>query len=181
MRRPGSDPGPFARQARLALRWRVGLHQAQVYPGVTAALAEHLARGTNLILCTAKARVFAERVVDHFGLSPYLAAVYGPELDGRLEDKGDLIAHILAVEGLDPAQVTMVGDRKHDVLAAARHAIPTLGVLWGYGSRAELTAAGAALIIDRPAELVAGGGLGGGASDRPMGRTEVRFRPRDVG
>lgn len=131
-----------------------GLYQAQAYPGIAAVLAAQVARGTRLVLCTAKARVFAERVVEHFGLSPHLAAVYGPELDGRFEDKGDLIAHILEVEGLDPAQACMVGDRRHDVLAAARHAIPTVGVLWGYGDRDELTAAGAALLVDRPEELL---------------------------
>jgi phosphoglycolate phosphatase len=131
-----------------------GLYQAEVYPGVERALAEHVRRGTRLILCTAKARVFATRVVEHFGLAPHLAAVYGPELDGRFDDKGDLIAHILETEGLDPAEVCMVGDRKHDVAAATRHGIPTIGVLWGFGGREELTDAGAALIVERPAELL---------------------------
>jgi phosphoglycolate phosphatase len=47
----------------------------------------------------------------------------------------------------------MVGDREHDVFAAARHGIPTVGVLWGYGGRAELEAAGAALLIETPEAL----------------------------
>lgn len=134
-----------------------GLYEAEIYPGIDAALAAHVRRGARLILCTAKARVFAARVVEHFGLARHLSAIYGPELDGRFDDKGDLIAHLLEVEGLDPAQVCMVGDRKHDVVAAARHAIPTVGVLWGYGGRAELEEAGAALIVERPADLLPGG------------------------
>ncbi len=93
--------------------------------------------------------------MEHFGLAPWLSGVYGAELDGRFEDKGDLIGHILEVEGLDPADVCMVGDREHDVRAASRHGIPTVGVLWGYGGRAELEAAGAALIVASPAELLA--------------------------
>ncbi len=131
-----------------------GLYQAEVYHGVERALDEHERRGTRLILCTAKPRVFALRVVEHFGLSSHLAAVYGPELDGRFDDKGDLIEHLLKIERLDPADTCMVGDRKHDVVAAARHAIPTIGVLWGYGGREELTDAGAALIIESPDELL---------------------------
>lgn len=91
--------------------------------------------------------------MEHFGLSPLLSGLYGSELDGRFEDKGELIAHLLAVEGLQPGEVSMVGDRKHDVIAAARHGIPTIGVLWGFGGREELTNAGAALLIDRPDEL----------------------------
>ncbi|HZZ33065.1 MAG TPA: HAD hydrolase-like protein, partial [Phenylobacterium sp.] len=55
-----------------------GIYQAAVYEGVEQALVEHARRGTRLILCTAKPRVFAVRVVNHFGLSSHLAAVYGP-------------------------------------------------------------------------------------------------------
>jgi phosphoglycolate phosphatase len=131
-----------------------GLYQAKVYDGVQQVLMEHARRGTRLVLCTAKPRVFAVRVVEHFGLSPHLAAVYGPELDGRFDDKGDLIAHLLMAEKLDPADVCMVGDRRHDVVAAARHEIPTIGVLSGYGGKEELTEAGAAMIIERPEELL---------------------------
>jgi phosphoglycolate phosphatase len=117
-------------------------------------LRERVRSGTRLILCTGKARIFAQRVVDHFGFAPLLSAVYGAELDGRFDDKGDLIEHLLAAEGLRPDEVCMVGDREHDVLAAARHGIPTVGVLWGFGSEAELAAAGAAVVIREPEELL---------------------------
>ena len=47
----------------------------------------------------------------------------------------------------------MIGDREFDVLAAARNGIPTVGVTWGYGSRAELQTAGAAVLCDAPVNL----------------------------
>jgi phosphoglycolate phosphatase len=131
-----------------------GLYQAAVYPGIPEALAAHVARGTRLVLCTSKARVFARRVVDHFGLAPLLSGLYGSELDGRFEDKAELIAHLLQTETLQPQDVCMVGDRKHDVIGAARNGIPTIGVLWGYGGREELETAGAAMLIARPDELL---------------------------
>ncbi len=132
-----------------------GLYQAAPYPGMLDVLRDRVAGGTRLLLCTSKAAVFARQVVDHFGFAPVLSAVYGAELDGRFDDKGELIAHILQTEDLDPGEVCMVGDREHDVHAAARHGIPTVGVLWGYGGRAELTAAGAEVLIKAPAELLA--------------------------
>ena len=132
-----------------------GLYDAAAYPGILEALQERARNGDRLILCTAKARVFAERVVEHFGFAPLLSGVYGPDLDGRWDDKGDLIAHLLQAEGLDPQQVSMVGDRAHDVRAAARHGIPTIGVLWGYGGEAELAEAGAAVLIRAPRDLLA--------------------------
>ena len=132
-----------------------GLREATPYPGMMAALEARVADGTRLILCTSKARPFAQAVVDHFGFSPLLSAVYGAELDGTRENKGELIAHIRATEALDPEDCCMVGDREHDVIGAARHGIPTVGVLWGFGDRAELEAAGAAVLIARPEELLA--------------------------
>ena len=133
------------------LAW--GLYQGAPYAGILEALQQRRAAGVRLILCTAKAEVIARKVVEHFGFAPLLSAVYGPDLDGRLDDKGDLIAHLLEVEGLDPGEVCMVGDREHDVHAAMRNGVPTVGVLWGYGGREELERAGAEAIIAHPAEL----------------------------
>ena len=96
------------------------------------------------------------RILDRFGLDRYFEAAYGAELDGRLEDKGDLIAHILAERGLEPGDCVMWGDRKHDVdRRASRHAIPTIGALWGYGGEEELREAGAAALCASPAEVPA--------------------------
>ena len=47
----------------------------------------------------------------------------------------------------------MIGDREHDVVAAARNGMRTIGVTWGYGSRAELVTAGAAVVCASPTDL----------------------------
>jgi phosphoglycolate phosphatase len=131
-----------------------GLTAATPYDGVFEALAKRKEFGARLFLCTAKAGVFATRVVQHFGFHGLLDGVYGPDLDGRFEDKGDLIEHLVDREGLIAEDICMIGDREHDVLAANRNGIPTAGVLWGYGSPEELAAAGAEALIARPAELL---------------------------
>jgi phosphoglycolate phosphatase len=41
------------------------------------------------------------------------------------------------------------------VIGARAHGLTAVGVLWGYGSREELTAAGADVLVDTPAELEA--------------------------
>lgn len=84
---------------------------------------------------------------------PFFHAVHGSQLDGSRADKGELIAHILATEGLDPARTVMIGDRLHDVTGARKNNVAVIGVLWGFGDRAELEAAGATAIAERPAEL----------------------------
>ena len=48
----------------------------------------------------------------------------------------------------------MVGDRSHDVIGARANGLRAIGVLWGYGSRDELTAAGADALVATPGDLV---------------------------
>jgi phosphoglycolate phosphatase len=132
-----------------------GLFEAAVYDGVKETLADLRAAGTRLFLCTAKPLVYAERILRHFDLERHFDGVYGDELDGRYEDKGDLIARILHEQELEADDCWMWGDRKHDVLAASRHGIPTIGALWGYGGADELRAAGAAALCESPSHVPA--------------------------
>ena len=132
-----------------------GLFEAVVYDGVKETLDDLRAAGIRLFLCTAKPLVYAERILRHFDLEHHFDAAYGDELGGRFQDKADLVAHILKIEGLEAAHCCMWGDRKHDVIAASRHGIPTIGALWGYGGADELRAAGAAALCESPSQVPA--------------------------
>lgn len=151
----GGD-GALAEQALALYRERYdagGLFEGAVYDGIFPALEALRASGQRLMLCTAKPRPFAERVVGHFGLAPLMEGIYGSELDGRFDDKGELIAHILQVEGIGAAGMVMVGDRANDTGAAARNGMASVGVTWGYGDAAELLEGGAGVLCHAPADL----------------------------
>jgi phosphoglycolate phosphatase len=127
----------------------VGLYENAVYPGIPEMLAR-LAGQARLYVATQKLALFAGRVIEHFGLRPHLAGVWGTD-DGPLGDKAAVIAALLRAERIDPADALMIGDRAMDVTAARASGLRTIGVLWGYGSRAELLAAGAADLCESPA------------------------------
>jgi phosphoglycolate phosphatase len=133
----------------------IGLFENAVYPGVPDALARLCAAGHSLSIVTSKAAVYAERIVDHFGLRRFTPRVYGAELSGERSTKAELVAHALAGERLAPAQACMIGDREHDVLGAKAHGVATIAVTWGYGSRSELEAAGADQLVDTLEQLIA--------------------------
>ena len=104
--------------------------------------------GYTLCVATSKPRVFAERILDHFGIAPYFSFVGGTGLDGSLPTKADVIAHVLAGSNItDRGTALMIGDRKYDILGAKTIGIDSAGVLYGYGDRAELEAAGADYIL----------------------------------
>ena len=133
----------------------IGMFENDLIEGIPALLDELLAEGRRLYVATSKPHLFARRIVEHFGLTDRFVAVYGSELDGTNADKRDLFRTILAKEDFEPAEAVMVGDREHDVIGAMASGIPTIGVRWGYGSDEELLSAGAAVLVDRPAEIAA--------------------------
>jgi len=131
-----------------------GLTEAEIYQGVPEALAAlQDAHDGALFVWTSKSAPFARATIESFGLAGYFRGIYGAELGGRLEDKGDLMEHVLRSERLDPGNACAIGDRSFDVVAALRHGIPTVGVTWGYGSEAELRSAGAKRLCTAPSGL----------------------------
>lgn len=144
------DAAITAYRARFA---SVGLFENEVYAGIPEALDALTAQGARLFLATSKPLVYARRIVEHYGLATFFERLHGSELDGTRTDKTDLIAHILDTERLAPEETVMVGDRRHDVVGALRNRVRPLGVLWGFGSREELTATGAAEVLETPADL----------------------------
>jgi phosphoglycolate phosphatase len=129
------------------------MFENSVYPGIIPLLSA-LAVHADLWVATSKPRVFAAKIVQHFGLAPHFKGVYGSELDGRNSDKGELIAHLLREQALEPGATAMVGDREHDIIGAKKNGLRSFGVLWGYGSQAELAAAGPDQMADDPDQLL---------------------------
>lgn len=132
-----------------------GMFENSVYPEVPGALQALAAAGWRLLVVTSKPGVFAEQILRHFELAPHFAAVYGSELSGLRADKSELIAHVLASEGILPESALMIGDRSHDVLGARKNGVRAAGVLWGYGSREELATAGADRLYESVGDLLA--------------------------
>ena len=131
----------------------VGLFENEVYDGIPNALEALVASNARLFLATSKPRVYAARIVEHFGLAQFFTELHGSELDGTRTNKAELIAHIMRVEGLAAEETVMIGDRRHDVAGALANGVRPLGVLWGFGTREELLAAGATELLEKPADL----------------------------
>jgi phosphoglycolate phosphatase len=116
----------------------VGLYENELYPG-TAEGIEHLAgSGHRLFVATAKAEVYARRIIEHFQLGHHFVEVYGAVLSGAGSHKSELLARLVMEHGIDPVESVMIGDRGSDVSGARVNGLRTVGVLWGYGTAEEL-------------------------------------------
>ena len=132
----------------------VGLYENGVYDGIGEVLTSLCASGHRLFVATSKPHVFAERIIDHFGLRDHFERVFGSELDGTRVDKSHLLEYALKVAAVDPAKTLMIGDRSHDMVGAGNNGMKGIGVLYGYGSRDELIGAGALHVCATPPAIL---------------------------
>ena len=130
-----------------------GIFENSVYPGIPQALAALKAAGSKLYVATSKPTFMSEQIVERFGLAPYFLTVSGSDPDRSDSTKAEVIRAARDRFGIDMARAVMVGDRSYDVAGALECGIPCVGVAYGYGSREELTQAGAVYVADTPADL----------------------------
>lgn len=132
----------------------IGLFENEAYACITDTLTTLAATTPRMFVATSKPAVYAIRIVAHFGLKPHFERVFGSELDGTRVDKRDLLRYALDEAKVDPASAIMIGDRSHDVVGARTNGMTAIGVLYGYGSEAELRDAGAHHICAAHPEVI---------------------------
>lgn len=145
-----------AREAVTTFRDRygvTGLFENNVYDGIEDALASLSEITGSMYVATSKPAEYAVRTIEHFNLQRFFRGVYGSEFTGERADKSELLQHLVAEERLVPGNAIMIGDRRHDVVAARANGMRSIGVTWGFGTVEELRDAGADLLVDAPAEL----------------------------
>ncbi|MBR2043087.1 MAG: HAD family hydrolase [Clostridia bacterium] len=131
-----------------------GIFENRVYDGAEDLLKFLKENGLGVALATSKPEVFALRILEHFGLEKYFDVVTGATLDGSLIKKGDVVAEALKrLNVKEKRECVMVGDRSHDIIGAKENGISSVGVLFGYGSKAELKEAGADYICESLEEI----------------------------
>ena len=131
----------------------VGLFENEVYPGIPELLRQLRDDRYPLYVVTAKPKVYADRIIRHFQLDHYFIEVYGPELDGRFDEKRELVGFILHERLLDPQCTVMIGDRASDIESGRAYGTRAIGVTYGFGTLEEIAAAKPDRICHSPAEI----------------------------
>lgn len=130
----------------------IGKFENFPYPGIPELLAKLKAQGCKLYVATSKPETTSVEILEHFGLASFFEIIAGAAADGLRDTKSQVIAYLLEQAG-DLDEIIMVGDTVFDVIGAAAHNIPTIGVSWGYGEAEDLRSAGAAAIAHSTDEL----------------------------
>lgn len=130
-----------------------GIFENRLYPGMEHLLQIITEQGGKLVLATSKPEIFAKRILEYFHIAEYFTFAAGSTLDTTRNKKADVIRYALDSLGIEPEDAVMVGDRKHDVIGAKENGMECIGVLFGYGDREELEAAGADRIVETVKDL----------------------------
>lgn len=115
-------------------------------PGARAAIRLLHAEGFRIGVVTNKQQTAAERILDHFALTPFLGAVMGGSRGMNPKPAPDILLRALDRLGVEPGDAVMVGDSGIDVEAAHNANLPAVIVLNGY-MRSSEEAAKAAITI----------------------------------
>ena len=152
------------KQAEEAVRWyreryqEIGIFECEAYTGVIEVLQQLKTAGFSMGVATSKPEVFAERIVEKFGMACYFEHVAGSLLDNSRSDKKEVLEEAFrrfeVGRKFQKEDVIMVGDRKHDIIGAKKMGILSVGVTYGFAKGDELEQAGADYIAERPQDLI---------------------------
>jgi len=116
-----------------------GFPKTVLYPGVAELLQAIRASGGKSYIVTNKRDHATQLIARKFGWDRLMDGVWSFDTFESKYKKPELLAKLLTDLEVDPATAVMVGDTKGDVDAGKANGLATVGVTYGYGSRAELS------------------------------------------
>lgn len=115
-----------------------GMHLCSPFPGVMDMLHALQAEGILLATATSKPTAVVTPILEEQGMAGFFTFIGGASMDKSVDTKTAVIRSVLKQPAFQGKSVLMVGDRKDDMQGAVECRLPAAGVLYGYGSRAEL-------------------------------------------
>lgn len=123
------------------------------YDGIIEVVQEFKARKCKVAVVSNKADKAANKVVkDFFG--DIFDIVVGKRDEFPSKPAPDSVLYVITALAAEKSKCIYIGDSEVDVQTAHNAALPCIGVTWGNRDLAELTAAGAEYIADKPIEII---------------------------
>jgi phosphoglycolate phosphatase len=127
--------------------------QTRPYPGIPEMLGALCAAGLRLAVLSNKHDEATQHLVRALLPGVAFRRVVGANPSKPRKPDPAVALEIAAALNLDPAEFVFVGDSGVDMRTAVGAGMFPVGVLWGFRPQAELTSAGAKLLLEHPADL----------------------------
>jgi phosphoglycolate phosphatase len=129
------------------------LQHTRPYPGVPELVARLRAHGVRLAVLSNKQHALSLRVVRAFWPNGTFEHVQGYVEEELRKPDPHYALHLCQTLGVRPERTWLIGDTPTDIATSQRAGAVAIGVTWGFRTRADLEAAGADLIFDRPEQI----------------------------
>jgi phosphoglycolate phosphatase len=117
-----------------------GLFENKLYEGIEKLIENLNLAGASLYVATFKYSLYANQVINYFGIANYFVEISGADYNRYDAKKVDLIAGLLRRNAiLDPSEVVIIGDTHYDIEAAAELSIDSIGVTYGFCTPEEIS------------------------------------------
>lgn len=120
-----------------------GIYENFLYDGIENLLQGLTMAGAKVILATSKPEKYAKIILKRFNIYKYFSFVSGSNMDLSRYKKSEVIEYAMKMMNLNASETIMIGDREHDIFGAKENSMDSIGVLYGFGNKEELTLAGA--------------------------------------
>ena len=128
------------------------LDKTNLYPGIRETLSRLADNNVKLAVATNKPHEFAVKIIEKLLPEFDFVKVLGGCSERPKKPDPQIIYDILtALPGEN--DVYMIGDSSVDILTAKNSGIASIGCVWGFRSRRELTDAGADFIAENPLDI----------------------------
>lgn len=131
---------------------KIGLFENEPLPYAKTILKNVKAAGYKTALATAKPKIFADRIAEKFGFTPYLD-ILGVATTDAYCGKEQVVGTTLSLFGADKEKCLMIGDREDDILGARAHGVKTAALTLGYAVEGEFERAKPDYLFDTLEEL----------------------------
>ena len=130
-----------------------GAFQNLPYPHIFELLNTLRDAGATLAVATSKPDNIASRVLDYFKLTPYFSYIAAPDESEHSGEKNVLIKSALHACRVPANRAVMIGDTHFDTIGARDSGTNFIGVLYGFGTQAEMEQEGGKVFAQDVASL----------------------------
>ena len=131
-----------------------GVYENEIYPDILALLTTLKDMGAVLAVATSKPESGTMKILEQYKLAPFFPVISAADESEQQNDKKGLILTALSKIGCTPQDAVMIGDTKYDAEGSRLAGTNFVGVLYGFGTKAEMEQEGAALFAKTAGELL---------------------------
>ncbi len=131
-----------------------GMYENRIFDGITDMLSDLRRQKILLAVASAKPEIHVKEILRYFKIYDRFDFIGGADKSVNRVRKEEVFRYVLPYfKELDKSEIIMIGDRKDDVIGAKKNQLKCGAVLYGFGTREELTAAGAEYLIKSVQDL----------------------------